>query len=246
MTTVSHSRAVPLAQLSAKERERLEAKLVEIFLASFIGPSHAEVVEHFIYRGPKLQLRLFFDAQDEIVGFTSASITRYRIGRRKHDVVDAGFYTLPSVRGGGATGLRGTFFHALRHMLWHPRASISSVGLGLTPASYRRLARTLPSFFPRQGVPTPPEAEELVATVLQSKALEPVGDDPWVVRRTRSSVLPREPERLECSQCLATDPDACYFMERNPGYLEGDALVTYFNLDLRTSVASSARVLAGF
>ena len=230
--------------LTPDERCRLESRFTSIYLASFVGPTPAQVAERFIYRGPDLRIVAFYDEADEIVGFVSSAITREHIGDNECGVVDGGVYVLPGVKGGGGIGVREVFVHSLQHMLRHPRIPLCSLGLALTPASYSRLVQTLPSYLPQRGVTTTAEIEALVRESLAQRGLVPVGSDPWVVRRKNMEVRLRTPERLATSHRITSDQDAAYYRERNPDYANGDAMVVYFSLTPRNLIPSIAQVFS--
>lgn len=235
---VTHLRRVKLQELDAPQRHALETKLADIFLASFVGPTPREVIETYIYRGPELGVALLLNSEQEVLGFVSVCISRCRVGAREFGLLDGGVYCFPGVRGGGALGIRMCFRHALGHMLRYPRLAIVNVGLALHPLSYRRLRENFPGFYPRLGAEPTAEIEAMVREIAARRHFVAVADDPWVVRRRGLDVRLRAPERLVT---VMDDADSRYYIERNPGYAQGDALLTYYILNARNLLSSVAR-----
>lgn len=221
------SRTVDLDRLTPGKRERLEGELADVFLASFVGPSRSQVVERFVRRGPTRRTTLLLGADDAILGFASSTIRRVRAAGRDHAVLEGGLYLRPGTRGGGERGLRAFAAHGVRHLLRHPRIPICAIGPTLTPLAYRRLMLSVPGVLPRPGVSAPAEIDELMRVVVASIDWAPVADDPWVVARSGLDVRPRGLERLERSVGSYDDPHTRYYIERNPGYGQGHAMMTY-------------------
>ncbi|MFT3764032.1 MAG: hypothetical protein QM820_00680 [Minicystis sp.] len=189
-----------------------------------------EQFERFVLPSGDMRVAIFEGADGELAGFSAARILRVREGGREHAVFTACVNMLPGYRGGAASAIFG-LTEALRFKMRHPRIPLSYVSLASNAAAYQLFARTLRRFWPRRGVETPPEVENLVRAVAAARGIAPLDGDPW---RARAVLRPRAPERLAGSRALRDDADAAFFHARNPRYAEGEgsALAVFIPLDL--------------
>ena len=106
-----------------------------------------------------------------------------------------------------------------------------------SPAVYRLLASTVPRIYPSPKQQTPAAVEALVHAVSARRRYVSVGEDPWVVR---SGATPRHPTRL---QRLEDDPNVQFFIDRNPRFAEGEALLVWVPVDAANLAGLSFRLL---
>ena len=244
---VTRSRVVHLDRMPLAARAELEAELADVYLATFVGPTRSQVIEHFVRRGPNSRTIVMYDEHDAVVGFATSVHLRCRVDGREYAVLDSGVYMLPGVRGGAARAIGSGVAKGLQHVLRHPRVPSCSISVALTPRSYRRALEGLPSLLPRPGAGIPEHADALVRAFAAAKGWVPVGEDPWVVHRTSMEVRSRDPARVERAGS-GSDPLSRYYLDRNPGYERGHGLLTYTTLSpanvataLATRLARGAR-----
>lgn len=235
----------PVARTRRLRQSHLGADLEDQLYAIYRASSHSLDRESFkrrILPPGDVRVALFEGRGGELAGFSAAHILRAGVGGRQHAVFAAGVYILPGYRGGAASAIFG-FTEAMRFKLREPRTPLWYVSMTSTPAVYALFARTARRFYPRRDVETPPEVEALVLASAAARGLEAVAGDPWLVQ---SFVRPRDPDRVRRARSLTGDPDVSFFVERNPGYADGEgtALLVAIPLqpaDIAFGLARAAR-----
>ncbi len=89
--------------------------------------------------------------------------------------------------------------------------------------TYRFLPVFFREFYPRRSVMTPPWAKETIDLLARAKFAAAYDADAGLVRAAPEQCHLRG-EVGEVTATRLTDPDICYFVERNPGHAQGDEL----------------------
>ena len=228
---VVRTEVIRVGDLGGRRRERLGATLLDIFFERYTFEHPQIVLDKVVFRDPEVLLSILYDADDSVLGFMSMGFTRFELGDRPVDVMDAGMYVRKGVRGTGGMAVRWAVRTCIRRSLRLRRVPLVYVGEATSPVSYARALREWPEVWPRQGVQPPAETTALVRQVMAARGFQTVDGDPWRVRVG----LPfgfRDPERILATVRDAEDPALRWFVERNPGYLQGDwlALVVPYSL----------------
>ncbi|MFV8750911.1 hypothetical protein ACNOYE_10215 [Nannocystaceae bacterium ST9] len=148
----------------------------------------------------------------------------------------AGVFCDLAYRGGRAAARFG-LLEALRFKLRHPCRALAYLGLAVTPAPYVLHARVMRRFHPRRDVATPRLVEAWMRAAVEARGFEFVRPGVVAVR-----LRARDPARL--GQAFTDDdPDAAYYLERNPSWADHEALVVWVPLDLVNVLASLPRAM---
>ncbi|WP_224770100.1 hypothetical protein [Mycobacterium simulans] len=117
---------------------------------------------------------------------------------------------------------------ALRFKLRQPHMPLGCLVRTSSPVVYRLFARTMPRVYPNRMCRTPPDVEALVRAISAGRHYTPVGESPWVVT---SVAIPRDGSRM---RLLDDDPDVRFFLQLNPRFTEGEALLFWVPLNAAT------------
>lgn len=231
--------------LRGPERAALREQLIDIVMGSFEGPPREVAAKATIFRGPEAELLIYYDADDEPLGFSSNIIESHEIEGRPLGVMDNGTFMKPGFRGGGARAAVHSLLFFARFKLARPRAPVCFIGQASTPVMYRLVLRYFDGVHPRPGVPEPPELTELVRTIMARRGYALVDDDPWRVSMGAQVSL-RDEGRMRSFVERSDSPAVRFYLERTPGAFEGEWLTVYIPLDMREIAKASLRVLGSF
>jgi hypothetical protein len=100
----------------------------------------------------------------------------------------------------------------------------------------------MPSVFPSPHAPTPAPIDTLMRETARLRGLTFVDDTRWLVR---SLGAPRHPDRLKRSRRLQDDPYARFYLDQNPGFDDGTAMLMWVPLDLGSLCGGVVRRFLG-
>ena len=172
----------------------------------------------------------------EIVGYFAFHIFERQLGGVPTAVFRAEAGTLREYRGGNVNARFGLSL-ALRYMLKNPGRKLYYLGSLVHPSSYSQFAKYCGEVWPRQEVQTPPELQFFMEELAAEFGLEKVDPARPLVRKVGWRTRETEAEREYWQHC--DKPAARYFVEANPGYVEGHGLVTV----VPTTAATLLRML---
>jgi hypothetical protein len=235
--SIRRSQYVRPATMSPAERSALVDQTYGVYSETVGGWTRDEFEAEVISAGV-VRLMLYYGADDELAGFSSAKIERVSVGARTHAVFCAFVYFRLGYRGGVSAALFG-FRQAMLFRLREPRTPLAYLTRSSSPAVYRLLASNAARLYPSPQYSTPDEVEEVVRVLSERRNYVAVGENPWVVR---SAATPRDARRL---RRLESDPHVRFYTELNPRFAEGQALLTWIPLDLTNIIVGVLRTLKG-
>jgi hypothetical protein len=235
---IARTRRVVLGRLPADEREALCAGAFEIYARYKTGVERATFDAQF-FADDQARAALFFGEDGALVGFACATIHRLRHAGRAHAVYGALLFVDTRYRG-VREAKRFALAEALRFKLREPRTPLAYMGVVTSPASYRMFAAGVPTFWPARGRTTPPSVAALVRAAATRRGLVFADEATWLVRGLGAV---RDPDRLRASASLRDDPDAQFYLARNPDFAAGTAMVIWVPLDLRNILGALARLV---
>jgi hypothetical protein len=229
---------IVVARMSLDQREQLADSLYAIVERSLAGDylTRAKVFESYLSE-PDMVVGLLRARTGEIVGFVGARITTVEHEGRRCAVFSAGVFCDLDHRGGLAAARFG-LLEALRFKLRNLGRPLAYMALLFTPAPYVLHARVMRHVYPRRGVETPAIVEAWMHAAATARGLDHVR--PGIIAL---SVHAREPSKLARSSQL-DGPDARFYVERNPNWTRGEAMLVWVPLGLANVLASLPRALA--
>lgn len=220
---IVRSEYVDAASLQPEQRRDLYDRLYEVYSDTVSGLTYHDL-DALVFGG-EARLALYYATGDELAGFSFARIERIEHAGRTHAVFCAGVLFRLGYHG----GIPASFFglrQALRFKLREPRTPLAYMTRSPSPAVYRLVASTMPRVYPSCNYETPAKVDALVREYCSQWNYEPVGENPWI---QRSPAAPHNPSRL---RRLERDPYARFYMEFNPNWANGEAMLTWIPLDL--------------
>ncbi len=184
-------------------------------------------------------VRLYFGAAGELAGWSSFAVRVFPVRGELHAVISAPVFFCPNYRG-GADAARDGLLDAVVYKLRHPTARLGFVSSCTNPAPYKLFFRRLSRVYPNRHGATPEHIEEVIRAMGKARGMVTVEGDPW---RHKSLGRPKAAEALKEAASLRDDPDAAFYVQRNPGYADADAtaLLVYMPLDLADIARGFAR-----
>lgn len=237
---VTRTRRVVLGRLSAEERRALCAQAYAIY-ASFKRGVDRATFEAAFFADDEARVALFYGEDDAFAGFAAASIHRVAHGGKEHAVYGALLFIDGRYKGTREASLF-ALSEALRFKLREPLTPLAYLGVTTSPASYRMFAVTMPTFYPTRRGPVPADVEAVAREAARARGLTFVDAERWLVRGLGA---PLEPERLRRARTLQDDPDARFYLEQNPGFDEGTALLLWVPLTLGNICGALVRRVFG-
>lgn len=235
---ISRTRRVSLAQLAPEVRATLCADAYAIYARYKTGVDRDTFDRQFL-ADDSARAALFYSHDGELVGFACASLHRIVHAGRIHAVYGAMLFIDTDYRG----TREATYFavtEALRVKLREPRTPLAYLGVVTSPASYRMFAAAMPTYYPSRRTPVPPAVHQLVRSALDRRGLALEDDQHLLVRGLGA---PAQPARLLAAASLRDDPDARFYLDRNPRFSEGVAMLLWVPLTLQNLLGALARLV---
>lgn len=245
MPRVRHETVV-LGSLDRPAREALTEALYRVNAEIFDGVTR-ENFRHHVMEAPTEWTRILIhrDDTDRIVGYVAFHLYRHVFRGREIAVLRSQSGFLREHRGGAGPLLFGfrsgidSFIHNLRVPLYFFACLIH-------PSGYHTVYKYLRPVWPSPDAPLDAEQRALIGELGDSFGFERIGEDPlirfggWWTRES-------DAERAFWQRC--DKPDVRFFIESNPGYDQGQGLLTLVPIDLAllaNGVGRIARDKAGF
>ncbi|MHA7653161.1 hypothetical protein ACX9NE_21405 [Mycobacterium sp. ML4] len=232
---ITRSERLCPATLGPVECTALVDRLYGIYSETVRGDTREQFAANLL-GASRVRLKLFFGADDELAGFAYLGLEHVQHEGRVHGILYGGAFFQLGYRG----GIRGLLFglnEACRFKIRRPGTPIAYVTRSSSPAAYRLLASTMPRIYPSCGCGTPAELEPLMRVVSARRRYIPVSDNPWIVR---SAAVPLDALRLGR---IAGDQDVRFFLERNAGFAQGEALLVWIPADAANIARGVFRLL---
>jgi hypothetical protein len=204
---------VMLADVTGAAREKLVDDTYRISVAYFPSDTREDFEAAFL-KGDPTWVFLFYGQDGALAGF--AAVSNLWVHHEGEDYacfkgcvcIDSRYKLtwrarLPVVR------------EALKFKLRHPLTPTGYMGMAATPSGYRVVTTSVPRVYPSRHEEMPEPVRKLILEAVKVRGLELVDAERLLVRATSSLA---EPERVRESRGLHDDPDARYYVERNPEF----------------------------
>ena len=224
MPRIASSEIVVPKTLSSDARRKLTDALYEVHRRIFAGVERESFAKYVVdSKAEHTWIHLHKNEAGETVGYFALHVFEKHLGGKPTAVFRAEAGSLRAYRGGNANA-RFALKMALRYLLKHPGRQAYYLGSLVHPSSYTLLAGNFGEVWPRREEQPPPELLAFMDALASEFGLEKVEPACPLVRRVGWRTRETEMERdywLHCDK-----PVARFFVEANPGYVEGHGLVT--------------------
>ncbi|AKJ04840.1 hypothetical protein ATI61_10190 [Archangium gephyra] len=224
MPRIASSEVIVPKSLTPEERGRLTDSLYEVHRQIFEGVERESFAKYVVEsKAEHTWINLHKNEEGEVVGYFALHIFDKEFGGVPTSVFRAEAGSLRAYRGTNASTRFGLKM-ILNYVLKNPGRRVFYLGSLVHPSSYSLLASYFKEVWPRHQTVVPPELLAFMDELATEFGLERVDPANPLVRhvgwRTRETEMERE-YWLHCDK-----PASRFFVETNPGYVEGHGLVT--------------------
>ncbi len=229
MPKIAKSAIVVPSRLDPAARQEFIDALYRVHCEVFDGVSRDSFAQ-YVVESPAEHTWINVHRNDagEIVGYFALHVFERELAGQPSAIFRAEAGTMRAYRGGD-TNTRFGLKLALPYLLRHPGRHVYYLGSLVHPSSYSLFAKLFDVVWPSARHPPPPAVLAFMDELANSFGLERVSADNPLTRQvhwiTRDSAVERHYWR-HCDK-----PAARFFIEANPGYGEGDGLVTLVRVD---------------
>ena len=179
-------------------------------------------------KAEKTWINVHRNRQGEIVGYFAFHVFERELDGKLSAVFRAEAGTLRAYRGGNTNTGFGLKL-GIPYILRHPGRPIYYLGSLVHPSSYCVFAKLFDVVWPSIAHPPPPKILSFMDDLANSFGLERVRPGNPLTRQVHWITRDSEMERNYWRHC--DKPAARFFIESNPGYGDGDGLVTLIRVD---------------
>lgn len=224
MPRIASTEVITLNTLSAEERRQLAEELFPIHQQVF-DVSERESFARFVIdsKAEHTWIQRHKNEAGETVGYVALHVFERQIDGQPVAVFRAAAGSLRAYRGGSIT-MRFGLKRLLCYLLKNPGRQLYYLGALVHPSSYTLMAHHFGTLWPRREQGTPPKLLAFMDVLAREFGLERVSPEQPLVRRVGWRPRDTEAEREYWQHC--DKPASRFYLEANPGYVEGHGLLT--------------------
>jgi CRP-like cAMP-binding protein len=229
MPKIARSDIVIPSTLDSAARQGFIDALYKVHCAVFDGVSRESFANYVVEsKAEQTWINVHRNHAGEIVGYFALHIFERELSGQTCAIFRAEAGTMRHYRGAN-TNTRFGMALALPYLLRHPGRRVYYLGSLVHPSSYCLFAKLFDVVWPSSRHPPPPAVLAFMDELANSFGLERVNADNPLTRHVHWITRDSEVERRYWRMC--EKPAARFFIEANPGYGEGDGLVTLVRVD---------------
>lgn len=229
MFKIASSSFVVPKTLDPAARQELVDALYKVHCDVFDGVSKDAFQKYVVdSSAEKTWINVHRNHQGEIVGYFAFHVFERELEGKLSAVFRAEAGTLRAYRGGNTNAASGLKL-SLPYLLRNPGRPIYYLGSLVHPSSYCVFAKLFDVVWPSIAHPPPPAILSFMDDLANTFGLERVTPGNPLTRQVHWITRDSEAERNYWRHC--DKPAARFFIESNPGYADGDGLVTLIRID---------------
>jgi hypothetical protein len=229
MPKIARSDIVVPSQLDPAARQAFIDALYKVHCEVFDGVTREAFAKYVVEsKAEQTWINVHRNHAGEIVGYFALHVFERVLAGRLSAIFRAEAGTMRTYRGGNTNTSFGLKL-ALPYLLRHPGRRVYYLGSLVHPSSYCLFAKLFDVVWPSSRHPPPPDVLAFMDELANSFGLERVTSDNPLTRQVHWITRDSEVERHYWRHC--DKPAARFFIEANPGYGEGDGLVTLVRVD---------------
>ncbi|QSQ21287.1 cyclic nucleotide-binding domain-containing protein [Pyxidicoccus parkwayensis] len=242
MPRIASTEVIVPKSLSLEARARLTDALYAVHQQIFDGVERESFAKYVVEsKAEHTWVQVHKNEAGDIVGYFAMHVFEKPLNGVTSAVFRAEAGSLRAYRGAN-TNTRFGLSLVLKYMLRHPGRPTYYMGSLVHPSSYALLAKYCDEVWPRRDQPVPPELLSFMDGLATEFGLEKVDAANPLLRQVGWRTRESEVEQDYWRQC--DKPSARFFMEANPGYVDGHGLVTLVPATAG-NILSVLRVLGG-
>ncbi|MCC6558775.1 MAG: hypothetical protein IT372_38070 [Polyangiaceae bacterium] len=239
MAKIAGSEMVVPRTMSPAARQALVDELYAVHCEIFEGVDKASFAKYVVdSKAEHTWIQLYKGERGRIVGYFAVHVYERELRGETVAVFRAQAGMTSAYRGGNVVFAFG-IERVLRYVLAHPGRPIYYVGLLVHPSSYAQLARFADDVFPNAQEGVPSDVAALITDLAPSFGLEPVDQANPLVCKSGWKTIDTAADRAYWLN--HTRPSVRFFIEANPGFVEGHGLLTVVPLTLGGVLRSAGR-----
>ncbi|MCY1018008.1 cyclic nucleotide-binding domain-containing protein [Pyxidicoccus sp. MSG2] len=224
MPRIASTEIIVPKSLSLEARARLTDALYAVHQQIFDGVERESFAKYVVEsKAEQTWIQVHKNEAGDIVGYFAMHVFEKPLNGVTTAVFRAEAGSLRAYRGAN-TNTRFGLSLVLKYMLRHPGRPAYYMGSLVHPSSYALFAKYCGEVWPRREQPVPPQLLAFMDGLATEFGLEKVDAANPLLREVGWRTRESEVERDYWRQC--DKPAARYFMEANPGYVNGHGLVT--------------------
>ncbi|MBL4796150.1 MAG: hypothetical protein JKY50_01915 [Oleispira sp.] len=229
---------VELATLTTDEKKHLSKQIFSIYHEHSNDLDYAEFCESFL-QGKGVRVCLFYGEDHEIIGFINVTILSFHLKEYgKQAIFCAGAFFKSGYSFGNLSALYG-LSEFVRFKFFNWNTPISYMLLASNPVVYATVAANSHSFYPSLK-PMPDKIHALLMEGAKVRSLIFNDQGKYLVK---SQATPRRAISARTLKRLENDPYAKFYLDCNPDYMEGKAVLVWIELNLTSLIVGIGKSL---
>lgn len=229
MATIARNETVDPSTLTPAQRDDLVTSLYAVHSEIFDGVSRDQFAQYVINSPAKrTRIQLSYADSGELVGYLAMHAFRPMLQGKECTVLRAEAGLRRAYRGSSSTA--GFAVANLLKTRWDMSGPLFYLGCLVHPSSYSIFANNAPAVWPAPGVEIPAELHDLMMRLGEEFHLEMVDPARPLLRKVGWITRDSEAERRYWQS--SDLPAVRFYLEQNPGYVQGHGLLTLLPLDL--------------
>jgi hypothetical protein len=229
---------VELETLEVDEKKQLSEEIFNIYHEHSDDLNYAEFCQSFL-QGKGVRVCLFYGEHNEIIGFINVTIMHFHLDKYgKQAIFCAGAFFKSGYSFGNLTALYG-LSEFVRFKIFNWNTPISYMLLASNPVVYSSVAANAHSFYPSLK-PMPDKIHDLLMAGAKVRSLIFDDQEKYLVK---SQATPRRAISARTLKRLESDPYAQFYLDCNPDYMEGKAVLVWMELNLTSLIVGLGKSL---
>ena len=227
---IVRNEVVEPSTLSTADQEALISSLYSVHCEIFDGVSRDQFAQYVVRStAKKTRIQLSYGENGEIAGYLAMHAFRPQLRGEECTVLRAEAGLRRAYRGNASTA--GFALSNILKTHWEYSGPLFYLGCLVHPSSYTLMANHVPTVWPGQGVDIPDDILDLMMRLGEEFHLDIVDPSRPLVRHVGWITRDTEAERRYWQTC--DFPVARFYLEQNPGYVQGHGLLTLIPLGMR-------------
>jgi hypothetical protein len=227
--------------MSIDEKESFSDSLYQLHSNIFDGVDRASFASYVVDSPAEwTRIRIYKNRVDEWIGYCAVHRFRKLIFDRPYVIFRAEAGILREYRGRSITLWFG-FKEAIRYRIKHPFCELFYLGSFVHPSVLYMFSRYFSEYYPRADTPIPKKIKVFILELANIFHLKPVDEQDVLVRQV--GWITKESTEDRCFWQKHTNPVVKFYIKKNPGYVNGNGLLTLVPFTFRNIFMSLVRFM---
>ncbi|MDD1643819.1 MAG: hypothetical protein LUQ29_11220 [Methylococcaceae bacterium] len=236
MTEVFSAERIDPSKLSEQQREEPSKRLYQVHKAVFTGLNEKDF-DHYLVNSSAQDTRilLYRNKQKDLIGYFGVHRFEKHMEEQPISVFRGEVGLLPGYRQRDAC-VCFWLTEAAKFKLLNPRQHVYFLAAPVNPSSYAMLARHTHKLYPRHDLSIPSRVLRLMMHLAHEFGLEQVKEGNPLTRKVGWITLATDQEKKFWQS--SKNPYVRFYIDNNPGFSEGNGLLTLIPLTITNTLLS--------